>query len=39
MVFSYRAGEIWKPELLYVVIFFIDQVKTNVTILKCFQNV
>jgi len=29
MVFSYR-----KPEILYAVIFFIDQIKTNITILK-----
>jgi len=33
MVFSYRDGEIWKPD---AVIFFVDQIKANVTILKGF---
>jgi len=35
MVFSYRAGEIWKTKGFIAVIFFIGQIKTNVTILKC----
>jgi len=39
MVFSYRAGEVWKPEFLYAVNVFIDQIKTDVTILKGVQNV
>jgi len=36
-VFGYRAGEIWKQEFFYAVIFIIDQIRTSVTILKAFR--
>jgi len=39
MVFSYPALESWELKFVYAVIVFFDKIKTNLIILKAFQNV